>query len=67
MKKLELYNKIASSKNYEVITEQEALDLANNKLLKWFEFNTDEHGRPTISVTAALKNEEDVSRMYVIE
>lgn len=67
MKKSELYNRIASSKNYEIITEQEALSLADNKLIKWFEFNTDEYGRATISITVALKNEEDVNRVYVIE
>lgn len=59
-----LYNEVAEMRNYEVITEAEALE--NNENLDWFETYTDEYGRKLISITASLENEENVNRTLVI-
>ena len=61
MKKSDMYNKIAETRNWETITAKEAKRLANNRFIKWFEIEDD-----TIFITISLRGEEDIRRTYRI-
>ena len=61
MKKSDMYNKIAETRNWETITTKEAKRLANSRFIKWFEIEDD-----TILITIGLRGEEHIRRTYRI-
>ena len=67
MTRIDLYNTVAETRNYETITAAEAESFVNNKLISWWEFDKDDYGRETIYITVSLDGEEDISRTFIIE
>ena len=59
MKKSDMYNKIATTNNWEVITSKEAKKLVNNRFLSWFDRSDDQ-----IEIGISLKGEETIYRTY---
>ena len=61
MKKSDMYNRIAATRNWETITTKEAKRVGNSRFIKWFEIEDN-----TIFITIGLRGEEDIKRTYRI-
>ena len=64
MNKINFYNDLAEMKNYSIISREEAANMED--IASWFDY-TEFDGKEAFHVIARLENEDDISRVFIIE